>query len=196
MWLVALVAAAIGAALLGAPRSSAAPAGGTSESNIDATYSCPVRHAHYIDLYGSPTLPPVDNQPQPGVLSLTTGVRASQQNGALIEVAQVSLTARKNSLRIDKKSCRRVNHQIPLTPKGLPRPPTVATPDIFGHVNGRCVTSARVLVRLRLKTTNHTPTHALLAVRNENAKSRPIAFYTWNPRKVTGYSAKSCVSTG
>jgi hypothetical protein len=89
-----------------------------------------------------------------------------------------------------------VKQQIPLRPKGLPGPPTVATPSIFGHVNDRCVTSARVLFRLRLSSKNHVPTHALLAVRNDDAKRKPIAFYNWTARKVSGYAAKSCVSTG
>jgi hypothetical protein len=33
-------------------------------------------------------------------------------------------------------------------------------------------------------------------MRNENAKNRPVAFYAWNPRKITAYTANSCVQTG
>jgi hypothetical protein len=33
-------------------------------------------------------------------------------------------------------------------------------------------------------------------MRNENAKNRPVAFYTWSPRKITAYTANNCVETG
>jgi hypothetical protein len=39
------------------------------------------------------------------------------------------------------------------------------------------------------------PAHALLAVRNTDAKRRPLAFYEWTPSKVTAYSAASCSQT-
>ena len=95
-------------------------------------------------------------------------------------------------MRIDKSSCRRVKQQIPLKPKGLTGPVTV-TPKLFGHVSDACgPTAARVLVRLRLNTTAGAPTHALLAVRNDNAKRRPIAFYNWSPEKVSVYTANNC----
>jgi hypothetical protein len=113
-----------------------------------------------------------------------------------VEVAQVSLQATRNSLRIDPKSCRRVKHGIPLKPKGLPGPPTRVTPSLFGHDSERCDTASRVLVRLRVQSTDHTPTHALLAIRNDNAKKRPIGFYNWSPSKVTVYTGHTCVSNG
>ena len=142
------------------------------------------------------TLPPADNRPQPGVLDLTTGTRVTQRNGAVVEVAQVSLQTTRNSLRIDTKSCRRVKRGIPLKPKGLPGPPTKVTPSLFGHDSERCHTAGRVLVRLRVRSTDHTPTHALLAIRNDNAKKRPIGFYKWSPSRVTAYTANGCVSNG
>jgi hypothetical protein len=52
-----------------------------------------------------------------------------------------------------------------------------------------------VLVRLRLTTTNQIPSHALLAVRNDDAKRRPIAFYNWSPKKLSLYTANSCTSS-
>ena len=155
----------------------------------------PRRRQHYIDLYGSVNLPPVDNQARPGQLVLTTGVRTSSQNGTVVTVAQVSLAAKKNSLRIDNSSCRRLKRQIPLKPKGL-RGPITATATLRGSDSERCTTTARVLVRLRLQTANHTPTHALLVIRNDNARSRPIAFHNWSPSKLTSYTGKPCVSLG
>ena len=196
IWIVGLVAATLGAAALGAHATSAAPArAAVGGSTLDKTYSCRVRKQHFIDLYASVTLPPADNRAQPGILDVTTGARVSQRNGAIVEVAQMSLQATRNSLRIDTKSCRRVEHRIPLKPKGLSGPITV-TPSLFGHDSERCGTTARVLVRLRVRTTNHTPSHALLAIRNDNAKKRPIGFYNWSPRKVTAYTAGNCVSNG
>jgi hypothetical protein len=195
IWIVGL-AAALGAAALGAHASSAAPArAAAGASTLDKTYSCRVRKQHFIDLYASVTLPPADNRAQPGVLDMITGTRVTQRNGAVVEVAQVSLQATRNSLRIDPKSCRRVKHGIPLKPKGLPGPPTRVTPSLFGHDSERCDTASRVLVRLRVQSTDHTPTHALLAIRNDNAKRRPIAFYNWSPSKLTIYIGNSCTSS-
>jgi hypothetical protein len=99
-------------------------------------------------------------------------------------------------LRIDQSSCRRVKQQIPLTRKGLPGPPLVATSNRVGNDNLNCGTTARVLFRLRLKLKNGKPIHALLAIRNEKANHRPVAFYNWSARKVSAYLGKSCVSTG
>lgn len=196
IWSVGL-AAAFGAAALGAHASSAAPARvAAGASTLDKTYSCRVGKQHLVDLYASVTLPPADNRPQPGILDVTTGARVSQRNGATVEVAQVSLEAAKNSLRIDTKSCRRVAHAIPLKPKGLSGPPTTVTPSLFGHDSERCHAAARVLVRLRMQSTDHTPSHALLAIRNDNAKRKPIGFYNWSPRKVAVYTANNCVSNG
>ena len=52
-----------------------------------------------------------------------------------------------------------------------------------------------MLVRLLLKKKAGIPTHALLAVRNTDTKTRPLAFYDWTPGKVTAYSAASCTQT-
>ncbi|MGH3056363.1 MAG: hypothetical protein ACRDL7_15420, partial [Gaiellaceae bacterium] len=73
-------------------------------------------------------------------------------------------------------------------------PPVTVTPTQFGHDNEQCGTAARVLFHLRLKSTAGAPTSALLAVRNDNAKRRPIAFYRWSPSKVSVYIGNSCVS--
>lgn len=196
IWFVGLLAAALGAAAVGVHAGSAAPTRATTvTSTIDKTYSCPVRRQHFVELFATVTYPPVNNQPQPGVLALTTVVKTIKENGTTATVTQLSLQARKNSLRIDQKSCRRVKQQIPLTRKGLPGPPLVSTPNRTGNANVRCGTTGRVLFRLRVKLTNGTPIHALLAIRNEKTNNRPIAFYNWSARKVSGYSANSCVAT-
>jgi hypothetical protein len=193
IWIVGLLAAALGAAAVGVHASSAAPTGPiTHASTFDKMFSCRVRRAHFIGLSASSNLPPVNGQRQPGGLYLTTVQKTRQENGATITLTQVSLSARKNSLRIDLSTCRRVKHQIPLKPKGLPTPPVTVTPHHQGFDNEFCDTAARVLVRLQFKTTNGVPSQALLAVRNDNTKRRPIAFYNWSPDKVSIYTANSC----
>lgn len=194
IWLVGLLAAALGAsAAVGVHESSAAQARTTvGASTIDATYSCPVSSQHYVDFSANATLPPAQSKPRPGGLFLTTGVRTTRKNGVTTAVAQAALQAVRNSLRIDKRSCRRVAHQIPLKPTGLGQPEK-ATPTFRGYINQRCTTAPRVLFRLKVELTAGTPTHALLAVRNDNAKSRPIAFYNWTARKVYAYTGASCV---
>jgi hypothetical protein len=195
--IVGVLAAALGAAAVSVHASSAASARATAlTSTIDKTYSCPVRRQHFVEIFATVTYPPVNNQPQPGVLALTTVVKTINHNGTQETFSQLSLQARKNSLRIDESSCRRVKQQIPLTRKGLPGPPLVATSNRVGNDNLNCGTTARVLFRLRLKLTNGTPIHALLAIRNQKANSRPVAFYNWSARKVSAYLGKSCVSTG
>jgi hypothetical protein len=195
-WIAGLLAAALGAAAVGVHASSAAPTGPiTHASTFDKTFSCRVRRQHFVNLYAGATLPPASgsSQKQPGGLSLTTVQKTREQNGALVTLTQVSLSARKNSLRIDMSTCNRMKRQIPLKPKGLPGPAITLTPHHQGYDNERCGTTARVLVRLQFKTTNRVPSHALFAVRNDNAKSRPIAFYNWSPSKVSIYTANNCV---
>lgn len=62
----------------------------------------------------------------------------------------------------------------------------------WGFDNERCGAAARVLVRLQFRTTNGVPSHALFAVRNDNAKRRPIAFYNWSADKVSIDTANNC----
>jgi hypothetical protein len=197
IWIFVLLAAAVAAAALGAHASSAAPGGGTGfAATLDKTYSCPVSSERYVSLNASVTLPPVNNRPQPGVLSVSTGVNVSTQNGTTVVVSQFGLEAAKNTLRIDTSSCHRVKQQIPLKPKGLPGPPTTITKKLFGRFSTQCTSTARVLIRLRLTTANHTPSHAVLAIRDQNAKSRPVAFVKWSPRKISLYTARGCLGSG
>ena len=194
IWIVGLLAAALGAAAVGVHASSAAPTRAAADaSTFDKTFSCRVRRAHFVNLYAGSNIPASNGQKQsPGGLNLTTVQKTRQQAGATITLTQVSLSARKNSLRIDMAVCRRVKHQISLRPKGLPSPPVTLTPHHQGFDNEFCDTAARVLVRLQFKTTNGVPSHALFAVRNDNAKSRPVAFYNWSPDKVRVYTANNC----
>jgi hypothetical protein len=196
IWIAGLLGAALGAAAVGTHASSAAPTGPiTHASTFDKTFSCRVRRQHFVNLAASATLPPVNGQRQPGGLYLTTVQKTRQQNGATVILTQVSLSNRKDSLRIDLATCRRVKHQIPLKPKGLSGPPITVTPHHQGFDNERCGAADRVLVRLQFKTTNGVPSHALFAVRNDNAKKRPIAFYNWSPDKVSIYTANNCVAS-
>jgi hypothetical protein len=197
IWIVGAVAAAFGGAAVGVHASSAAPTrGATGAATSNATYSCRVSRQRTINLYGSVTLPPANGKPQPGALVLITGTKTVVKDGVTTTLSQLGLGAKKNSLRVDKSSCQRVKHQIPLKPKGLPTPPTTATPNLFGHITTQCGSKARVLVRLLVTTKAGVPTHALLAVRNDDTQKRALAFYNWTPDKVTAYSASTCTRTG
>ena len=194
VWIVGVAAVAI-AAVVGVHASPAAPTApifGAATTN--ATYSCLVGEQSSVNVYGSVTLPPQDGKKQPGLLVVTTGAKASTKNGVTTTVSQVGIGAKKNGLKIDTSSCSRVKHQIPLKPKGLGSP-TTATRSLFGHISVDCTTRSHVLVRLLLKKKAGIPTHALLAVRNTDTKTRPLAFYDWTPGKVTAYSAASCTQT-
>src|SRR6266700_4798271 len=99
IWIVGLLVAAFGAAAVGVHASSAAPTRATTPaSTIDKTFSCRVRHQHYIDLATTVTVPPVNNRPQPGGLFLTTVTKTRKVNNAVETLTQMSLSASKNSL--------------------------------------------------------------------------------------------------
>ena len=196
IWIIALLPAALAAAAVVVQASAAAPTRATSPaSTVDTTYSCHVGSVNSVTIYGGVTLPPINGQRQPGVFALTTNPRSVTKNGTTTTLSQIGFGARKNSLRIDKSSCHSVNKKIPLKSKGLSGPPETATPTKFGHLNLRCGTTGSVLVRVRLTITAGVPTHALVAVRN-GTKNRPLAFYTWSPRKISAYSGNSCVDIG
>ena len=191
IWIVGLPAA-LAAAAVGVHASSAAPTrAATSASTLDKTFSCRVRQQHFIDLATTVTVPPVNNQPQPGGLFVTTVTKTRTVKNATVTLTQVSVSASKNSLRIDTSTCTHVKQKIPLKQKGLQGPVTV-TPSLFGHDTEQCGTAGRVLLRLRVTSTNHTPSHVLLAIRNQNAKRQPVAFYNWTSHKVNVYVGKTC----
>jgi hypothetical protein len=194
IWIVGALAASLGAAI-GVHASSAAPGQvGVGVATTNATYSCLVGQQRSVNVYGSVTLPPQDGKKQPGLLVVTTGAKTSTKNGVTTTVSQVGVGAKKHGLKIDTSSCSRMKHQIPLKPKGLGSP-TTATQNLFGHISVDCAARSHVIVRLLLKTKAGIPTHALLAVRNTDAKKRLLAFYEWTPGKVTAYSAASCSQT-
>lgn len=197
IWLLAVLPAALVAAAVGAHASSAASSRASIvASTIDKTYSCRVRSQHFVDLSTAVTLPPVDNQAQPGGLFVVTGARTIVKNGTTSTVTQVGLQARKNSFRVDTKSCHSVKKQIPLKPKGLATPAITVTPTLHGYDSEQCASKAHVLVRVRVTMKDNTPVHVLLAVRNDDAKSRPIAFYNWNAHKVTFNISYACGAPG
>jgi hypothetical protein len=190
--LATLVAAGVAVQASSAARTRAAG----SASTVDATYSCKVSSQRNVVLYGGVTLPPINGQAQPGVFAITTGTKSVTKGGTTTTKSQVGFSARKNSLKVDKQSCQRVSKNIALKSKGLSGPPDTATRTLFGHVNMRCGTAAKVLVHFRLTLQAGVPTHALVAMRNDDAKNRPVAFYDWSPHKITAFTADNCVETG
>jgi hypothetical protein len=171
----------------------AAPA--SSARVVDRTYSCKVRPAHYIDLESSVTLPPENGRPRPGQVRVTTVKKGIQRNGLTFFVPQVFFEEEKDSFDVDSAACHRSSRRIPLKTTGLPTPGETATPTHTGSVNGRCSTTKRLLVHLKLTITDGKPEKALFAIRNDKAKSKPIAFYRWSPSKIVGYLGNVCVET-
>ena len=162
---------------------------------VDRTFSCKVRSARYIDLESSVTLPPENGQPRPGQMRVTTVKKGIQRNGITFYVPQVFFEEKKDSLDVDRSTCRRSSRRVPLRTTGLPTPGETATPTHTGSVNGRCSTTKRVLVHLKVTLQNGKPETALLAIRNDSEKSQPVAFYRWSPSKIVGYLGNSCVET-
>ena len=192
IWIVGLLAAALGAGAIVVHASSAAPT--LPASTLDATYSCRVQSQHFVSLYAGVTLPPVNGKAQPGGVYLNTGVHVIKQGSTTTSVNQLGVEAVKHGFKIDKSSCRQVKQRIPLKPKGLPGPPNTVTPTHFGHDSENCNTTARVLFRVRVKLTNQKPSHALLAVRDVGTKTKPVAFYNWSPQKIAVYTSFGCSS--
>jgi hypothetical protein len=187
-----LVAACIAAAAVGAHTSSAAPTRAARVSSLDGTYSCAVRKQHYFDLYAGVTMTTQQNQQASGFISLTTVVKAITKNGVVSYLSQISVFAQKNGIRLDKSSCHPVTKQIALKPTGY-GPVETATASFRGNINKRCQTAARVLVGIKLQLTNGTPTHAFMAIRNDDSKSKKLTFYNWSPKKIYAYSGSRCV---
>ena len=191
IWIVGLLAAALGAGAIVVHASSAAPT--LPASTLDATYSCRVQSQHFVNLYAGVNLT-LNNKPSPGGVFLNTGVHVIKQGSTTTSVNQLGVEAVKHGFKIDKSSCRQVKQRIPLKPKGLPGPPNTVTPTHFGHDSENCNTTARVLFRVRVKLTNQKPSHALLAVRDVRTKTKPVAFYNWSPQKIAVYTSFGCSS--
>ena len=184
---VAIVAAAVAAAATAS--AFAAPAGAARHAGaqvVDRTYSC--RNApHRVFFYGAQVRLPPGGQVAagPAMASVTT---------AADHAFQVVFKDVKNSLRVDRSVCRPSSRPVALKPSGLARDQTV-TPSYAGHSSGKCPThTKRLLVRFRIAMSRGTPARAVLAVRQDRAKGRPLAFLNWSPRKITDYVAESCTT--
>ena len=194
---IAVVAAA--AAVVAAAGVYAAPAifpsGRGGVAVVDRTYSCRVQDRGAVpafDLEASVALPPAPSQklPRRAFLQLTTVVKKLDKQ---FNLPTIDFPDPKSGLRVDRSVCRPSARHVPLRPAGLAAGETV-TPDFVGSFLERCVTARRALVHLHLVQSGGVPTRALLAVRNDDAKNRPIAFVKWSPSKITPYFAASCVS--
>jgi hypothetical protein len=194
---VAATAAAVAAAAVyAAPVIFSATSG---SAGIDRTYSCRVQvrgGAPAVDVGAEVSVfKPASLNPtgKPGVVPGSAGVTTARKNVGNVFVPQVSFRAVKNSFTVDRTLCRRSSRHVALQPAGLASNGT-ATPDFEGGFYDRCVSARRVLVRVRLSLQDGVPARALLAVRNDDVKSRPIAFVRWSPSRVTSYLAASCTS--
>lgn len=192
--------AAIALALVAAAGAYAAPANSAGAGGVtrvvDRTYLCGVRAERYVDVNASVALPP-DSSGHPilAQLWLDTVHKTAPVGGLMAVVPQVEFEGRKNSLQVDNALCHPTSRRVPLGHAGLPLYET-ATPHVFGHVDERCVTSRRVVVRFRIEMKNGAPQRALFAVRDGNARSRPAEFINWHPRKITTYVGKRCTDMG
>jgi len=165
-------------------------------SVVDRTYSCKVRPQRYIDLNTSVTLPPTQGNPRPATLNLFTVEKTFNSNGFTFNLPQVIFRATKNSLKIDRPTCRASSRKVALKPSGLPSHAQTVTPQYLGSLDERCGTAKRVLVHLRITLSGGVPTTALMAVRNDTRTRRPVEFVNWRPRKIKGWFGKSCVAAG
>jgi hypothetical protein len=187
---VAAAAVVVTASAYGA---SAAPRSGGASHVLDSTYSCLVRPERYVDLDASVTIKPEPGRIEPAQARVTTVPKTMQSQGVDYNVPQILFQAAKNSVRVDQGICRRSSRKVALVPSGLPAFETV-TPSFVGDVQARCTTTKRVLVRFRIAMKNHTPQRALIAVRDDNAKLRKLAFFNWKPGRIASWLARSCVS--
>ena len=153
---------------------------------VEKTYSC--RSApRPVFIYGAQVRLPPGGQVAagPAMATVTT---------ADDHAFQVVFKDVKNSLKVDRSVCRPSSRRAALKPAGLALDQTV-TRNLVGHLSGKCPTHAkRLLVHFRIAMTGGTPERALLAVRQDKARSRPLAFLRWSPRKITDYVAQSCTT--
>jgi hypothetical protein len=191
--LAGVVALATAVAVTSAVGAQAAP---TGSSVVDHTYSCRVRAQRYIDLDASVTLPPAQKRPRPATVNVFTVDKTIERNGLDFNVPQIFFQAVKKSLMIDRANCRRSSKRVPLKPTGLPPGAQIVTPTYLGSLDERCVTTKRVLLRLRITMEDGVPAVALIAIRNDSKARKPIAFVNWKPRRIKGYLGKSCVTNG
>lgn len=189
-------------ALTGAYSARASASQRQGSQVLDSTYSCQVQAQHYIDVNASVSLAAAQGMPRPAQVWLDTAGKTKQvTNSAGITYQQaqpqVWFQAVKNSLIVDRQACSRSSRAVPLEPAGLTSDGTL-TPTFRGSDVARCAVprhTKRVLVHVRITVKNATPQQALVAIRNDDAKHRPVEFIRWSPRKVTAYLANSCTSS-
>jgi hypothetical protein len=163
---------------------------------LDRTYTCRVRPQHYVDVNTNVFSPSsaTGGYPVPAELWLDTVDKTAEVGGLRAVVPQVRFQSTKNSLSVDQALCRRSSHRIALRPAGLPLYQTV-TPRFLGKIETRCAVVKRVLVHFRITMIGGRPARALFVVGNDAAKTRPLEFIKWMPRKIRGYLGSSCVDT-
>jgi hypothetical protein len=185
------VLAVMALALFAAAGASAWP--GRASQVIDRTYSCGVRAERYIDVNSNVTIPSsvTTTYTEQAQVWLDTAHKTAPVGGIQAVVPQVRFEATKNSLSVDRALCRPSSHHLALKPAGLPLYETV-TRTHLGQIDVRCVAAKRVLVRFRITLTGGKPAHALVALRNDAGKGKPIEFLRWSPRRITGYLGRSC----
>jgi hypothetical protein len=180
------------AAALGAPSLFFA-----TKSVLDRTYSCAVPskttasgdvramnlNANVAHEYYNPV-------PQSDVTVFTV-FNKKAANG--FTVPQLEFSSLKNSFRVDGSLCRRSSRAVPLKAAGL-EPQGTITRDLNGHFGDQCITSARVVVRVRLETSDGVPTRGQLAIRDDNTKAAPIAFVNWKPTRISYALRPTCTS--
>ncbi|HKD95564.1 MAG TPA: hypothetical protein VKB43_12735 [Gaiellaceae bacterium] len=191
IWVVSGIAAAV--VVTASAYAAPAPRTPIETHVLDSTYSCQVRPERYVDLDASVTIKPEPGQVEPAQARVTTLPKTIQRNGVDYNLPQILFQNVKNSLEVDNSTCRRSSRKVSLKAAGLPPYETV-TPTFVGEIQARCTSTKRVLVRFRIALKNHTPQQALIAVRNDDAKGRRLAFLNWRPRKISSRLAKSCVS--
>lgn len=185
---IALAAVAASAVAAAAVLAAGVGSDSAKRSVLDETFSCRVQvesSAHAVEL--------------------TAGAKARNPAFALLYtaskkvnnefVAQLAFGSAAKGLTVDRSLCRRSSHTIALRSTGLTRRGTV-TSSFLGMFNDKCVTAARVLVRVRIGMVGGVPVQAQVAVRNDNAKSAPIAYVIWRPTRVTYFLDSECVDLG
>jgi hypothetical protein len=178
----AAVAAALSAHVTTAAALPAKPA--LSPPTTDVTYSCPVQASKLVDVYAG-----VKN---PVALIFDTGIETDTVNGVTSPKPQASVKPQSNGVTIDTKNCTKLKKRIAFSTKGLPKTLT-ATRGHGGSVDKACKTAAAVVFRLQVHSSDTgPPTSAVLALRNDNAKSKPIALVYWSPRRVRVHLESGC----
>ncbi len=186
--------AALAAAGLSAHATSAAPL--PTKSTIDVTYSCPVQKVKVVNIYAGTAFTPAHTTTKsPGALGFDTGIKTKTTDGTTKTTAQASVVPKKSGVTIDKKACTKLKKPIAFSAKKLPVAVN-ATPNFRGYTSQACDSARNVVFRLQVHLTGGTPTSAVLAVRDADAKSKPIALVNWSTKKVSAHFATGCVNLG